>query len=263
MRRDIFSNRAFTLVELLVVIAIIALLIAILLPALNRAREAANTIKCAAQEKQIMIAFTVYTQDHRGVLPLPPLVGEFFDPNGSLMYYMAPVGKRPGMGFIRYDVGCFWPYLSPRVNKDGGWTGGMRVPRVLEQIMNCPSDPRGGRLVFFSGVVDQDRNFSYSWNSDIRGSVRRMNKIKQSSHKIVLVEELAPNDGYAVMQGDPDDEPTWRHNGRGNYGFADGHVETLYPYDMGFEKKSGSLDQHARVINPIRNNYYFSLNVDR
>src|SRR5258705_348422 len=261
MRRHIFSNRAFTLVELLVVIAIIALLIAILLPVLNRAREAANTIKCAAQEKQIMIAFMVYTQDHRGALPLPPLVGQLYDPNGSLMYYMGPGGKTLGIGFIRYDVGCFWPYLSPGVNKVISSVV-KPPPRVLEQIMNCPSNPRGARLVFLSGVVDQDRNFSYSWNSDIRGSVRRMNQIKQSSHKIVLVEELAPNDGYAVMQGDPDDEPTWRHNGRGNYGFADGHVETLYPYDMGYEKKSGKLDQHAGVIDGRKNAYYFALKAD-
>ena len=261
MRRHIFLNRGFTLVELLVVIAIIAVLIALLLPVLSRAREAANTIKCAAQEKQIMIAFMVYTQDHRGALPQPPLVGQYFDPNGSLMYYMAPVGKQPGMGFIRYDVGCFWPYLS-RGNRTID-VSAKTPPRVLEQIMNCPSDPRGGRLVFFGGVVDQDRNFSYSWNSDIRGSVRRMNQIKQSSHKIVLVEELAPNDGYAVMQGDPDDEPTWRHNGRGNYGFADGHVETLDPTDMGYEKKSGKLDQHAGVIDGLRNGYYFSLRGER
>ena len=100
MRKHIF-NRAFTLVELLVVIAIIAVLIALLLPVLNRAREAANTIKCAAQEKQIMIAFTVYTQDHRGVLPLPPLIWDSYNPHASLMYYMSAIG------FIRYDVGNY------------------------------------------------------------------------------------------------------------------------------------------------------------
>ena len=172
------------------------------------------------------------------------------------MYYMS------GIGFIRYDVGSFWPYLSPGVNKEGNSI--LRPPRrVLEQIMNCPSDPRGARIVFLGGVAAHDRNFSYSWNSDIRSSVRRMNKIKQSSHKILLVEELAPNDGYAVISGDPDDEPAWRHNGRGNYGFADGHVETLDPYDLGFQKKSGSLDQHAGVIDSRRNSYYFALGVDQ
>ena len=255
MRRHIFSNRGFTLVELLVVIAIIAVLIAILLPVLNRAKEAANTVKCAANEKQIMIAFTMYTQDHRGVLPQPPLIWDTYDPNGSLMYYMSAIGV------IRYDVGPFWSYLSPGVNKVVNPV--KTPPRVLEQIMNCPSDTRPGRVVFLNGVAAYDRNFTYSWNSDIRGSVRRMNQIKQSSHKIVLVEELAPNDGYAVMQGDPDDEPTWRHNGRGNYGFADGHVETLDPTDMGYEKKSGKLDQHAGVIDGRKNSYYFALRGDQ
>jgi len=183
MRKHIF-NRAFTLVELLVVIAIIAVLIALLFPVLNKAREAANNIKCAAQEKQIMIAFTMYTQDHRGVLPLPPLIWETYDPKGSLMYYMS------GLGLIRYDVGPFWSYLSPGVNKVVN-PAGKPPPRVLEQIMNCPSDTRPGRIVFLGGVAAYDRNFSYSWNSDLRGSVRRMSQIKQSSHKIVLVEELA------------------------------------------------------------------------
>src|SRR5438046_2535609 len=65
MRRQIKSDRGFTLVELLVVIAIIALLIAMLLPVLTRARQQAQQIQCAANLKQLGAAMTMYTQDYK------------------------------------------------------------------------------------------------------------------------------------------------------------------------------------------------------
>jgi prepilin-type N-terminal cleavage/methylation domain-containing protein len=63
------KRKAFTLVELLVVIGIIAVLIAILLPALSKAKEQANRVKCAANLKQFGIAFQLYTTDNKGRFP--------------------------------------------------------------------------------------------------------------------------------------------------------------------------------------------------
>ena len=62
-------SRAFTLVELLVVIAIIAVLIAIFLPALNSARERANRIKCANNQRQLALAMKIYAMDNRDQYP--------------------------------------------------------------------------------------------------------------------------------------------------------------------------------------------------
>src|SRR5881392_1757976 len=70
------QRNAFTLVELLVVIGIIALLVAILLPVLNRAKESASTTKCLAQLRQIGQAAAMYSSDNKGyTLPAGYQVG--------------------------------------------------------------------------------------------------------------------------------------------------------------------------------------------
>lgn len=69
--------RAFTLVELLVVIGVIGVLIAILLPALLRARQAALRTTCASNLRQTGMAMVMYFNEHRGHLPLRPIVQNY------------------------------------------------------------------------------------------------------------------------------------------------------------------------------------------
>src|SRR4051812_10696003 len=73
MGRQVNSDRAFTLVELLVVIAIIAVLIAMLLPVLNKVKQQAQQIKCAANLHQLGQAMTMFTQQS-GVFPSVSLI---------------------------------------------------------------------------------------------------------------------------------------------------------------------------------------------
>lgn len=80
--------KAFTLVELLVVIGIIALLISILLPSLNKAREAANGVQCLSNLRQVGLAVRQYSDENKGFLP--PAMGKEFDSTGTFRFIYWP-----------------------------------------------------------------------------------------------------------------------------------------------------------------------------
>lgn len=64
-----WDSKGFTLVELLVVIGIIALLISILLPALNKVRQSASQLQCSSNMRQVAMSIIMYTNAHKGTLP--------------------------------------------------------------------------------------------------------------------------------------------------------------------------------------------------
>lgn len=97
---QIARRNGFTLIELLVVISIIALLIAILLPALNKARETAKKVSCASNLRQAGLATNNYAYEHNNLLPMPVIAtpsGVLFG-NGLMAAYAEPRNNSHGHG---------------------------------------------------------------------------------------------------------------------------------------------------------------------
>ena len=225
----------FTLIELLTVIAVIAILAALLLPALARAQAKARGICCLNNQRQLALSCLMYAMDYSDELPYNLGAAEIkrLEAQNQFWNWTSPVMSweldADNTNTVEVTAGGVGPYTSRAsrlyrcpadsvmsdIQAAAGWTA-----RVRSISMNAMVGNAGSFLMAGANVNNPDyRQFL------------KVGQIPAPARIFVLIEEHPDsiNDAYFLNKPDSGqwtDLPASYHNGAANLAFADGHLET-------------------------------------
>ncbi len=232
------ENCAFTLIELLVVIAIIGIMAALLLSAVNQAKEQARMAACKNNMKQLGLAFVMYAHDNEDVFPWPG--GDPDRANHNSRY--EPDWCFGGQPAADVNNPAKWDDDSFGFHAESGsvFTYVMSLARqpydeknkLVYPIYRCPSTGRLGEAlrVNFSANSGLDPGQPFG-NGTVGEKGVTMGSVNDSVRKVLLVNQDPKNiTGSAFMPGQSSPGGDFvMHLGRVNVSFIDGHIESV-PY---------------------------------
>jgi prepilin-type processing-associated H-X9-DG protein len=228
------KRTAFTLVDL-VVIGIIALLIAVLLPALSRVQKQARMTKCLSNQRQLISALLMYTQDNKGMFPGGP---GFANYNGVNTFFH---------GLASWDTNAQNPY-SCNQDLNSGPTFLAKYVSNSTKIPACPEEPeiketgsdfsnyRTSYWYPMSLVYRPDQIFNPSaFIGPATDQVpQKLTAVRYSTQKAVIIDRKTYHDRivYDTDRKPPWLGPTYQNKRYVTVGFADGHAAFLNVADM-------------------------------